>query len=106
MNTEKTPSETVSPALSKGAVIARLSLLSTGFIQVYFVAVNTYFIANELYLGVLIAAFMISLVWSFNVKKVAFGSTTDRIVYAFGATCGSLVGLWSSSFIASVLNGL
>lgn len=106
MNTEKTPSETVSPALSKAAVIARLSLLSTGFIQVYFVAVNTYFIANELYLGVLIAAFMISLVWSFNVKKVAFGSTTDRIVYAFGATCGSLVGLWSSSFIASVLNGL
>ena len=106
MNINKTQSEPVSPALSKGAVIARLSLFSTGFIQVFFVAVNTYFIANELYFGVLIAAFMISLVWSFNVKKVAFGSTTDSVVYAFGATCGSLVGLWSSSFIASVLNGL
>ncbi len=94
------------PALRLGAVIARFSLFSTGFIQVYFVAVNTYFIANEMYLGVLIAAFIISLIWSFNVKKVAFGSTTDRVVYAFGATCGSLVGLWSSSFIASVLNGL
>jgi hypothetical protein len=89
-----------------GAVISRFSLFSTGFIQVYFVSVNTYFLANEMYLGVLIAAFMISLIWSFNVKKVAFGSTADRVVYALGATFGSLVGLCSSSFIASFLNGL
>lgn len=87
--------------LCKGGVIARFSLFSTGFIQVYFVAVNTYFIANEMYLGVLIASFLISLIWTFNVKKVAFGSTIDRIIYALGATCGSLVGLWSSSFITS-----
>ena len=80
------------------------TLFLTGFIQVYFVAVNTYFIAKEMYFGVLIAAFMISLIWSWNVKRVAFGSTTDRIVYAFGASCGSLVGLWSSSFIASFIN--
>lgn len=96
----------LNPHLQQTNVIARFSLFSTGFIQVYFVAVNTYFIANEMYLGVLIAAFMISLIWSFNVKKVAFGSTYDRVVYALGATLGSLVGLWSSSFIASVLNGL
>lgn len=82
---------------------ARVSLFSTGFVQVYFVSVNTYFLAKEMYLGVFVAAFMISLIWSFNVKKVAFGSTTDRVVYAFGATFGSLVGLWSSSFIALVL---
>ena len=88
------------------SIFSHIYLFSTGFTQVYFVAVNTYFIANEMYLGVLIAAFMISLIWSFNVKKVAFGSTTDRIVYALGATLGSLAGLWSSSFIASVLNGL
>lgn len=105
-NNHKTVNESRNPRLKVGAVIARFSLFSTGFIQVYFVAVNTYFIANEMYLGVLIAAFMISLIWSFNVKKVAFGSTTDRVAYALGATCGSLVGLWSSSFIASVLNGL
>jgi hypothetical protein len=106
MSKEKLLNKASNPPLRKGVVIARFSLFSTGFIQVYFVAVNTYFIANEMYLGVLIAAFMISLIWSFNVKKVAFGSTTDRVVYALGATCGSLVGLWSSSFIASVLNGL
>lgn len=95
-----------SPAFPLATVIARFSLFSTGFIQVYFVAVNTYFIANEIYLGVFIAAFMISFIWSFNVKKVAFGSNADRLVYALGATCGSLAGLWSSSFIASALNGI
>jgi hypothetical protein len=84
----------------------RFSLFITGFIQVYFVAVNTYFIANEMYLGVLIASFMISLIWSFNVKKVAFGSTNDRLIYAIGASLGSLIGLWSSSFISFVLNKL
>lgn len=106
MKKQQTINEQNPRALRESTFISRFSLFSTGFIQVYFVAVNTYFIANEMYLGVLIAAFMISLIWSFNVKKVAFGSTTDRVVYAFGATLGSLVGLWSSSFVASVLNGI
>jgi hypothetical protein len=84
----------------------KMTLFLTGFIQVYFVAVNTYFLAKEIYLGVFIASFMISLIWSFNVKKVAFGTTLDRIIYSIGATGGSLLGLWSSSFIAKVINSL
>lgn len=83
--------------------IDRFSLFTTGFIQVYFVSVNTYFLAKEMYLGVFVAAFMISMIWSFNVKKVAFGTTSDRIIYSFGATLGSLFGLWSSSFIVNWL---
>jgi len=74
----------------------------TGFIQVYFVAVNTYFLAKEMYVGVLFASFMISLIWSFNVKRVAFGSRWDRVVYALGAMSGSVMGLWSSSWIANL----
>jgi hypothetical protein len=84
----------------------KMTLFFTGFIQVYFVAVNTYFLAKEIYLGVFIASFMISLIWSFNVKKVAFGTTLDRIIYSIGATWGSLLGLWSSSFISKVINVL
>lgn len=71
-----------------------MKLFLTGFAQVFFVSINTYFLANEMYLGVLIAAFMISLIWSFNVKKVAFGTNIDRVVYAAGATIGSVAGLW------------
>lgn len=74
-------------------------LFITGFVQVFFVAINTFFLAKELYLGVMFASFMISLVWSFNVKKIAFGSFRDRIIYSLGATCGSLFGLYLSSFI-------
>ena len=80
----------------------RISLFFTGFVQVYFVSVNTYFLSKEIYLGVLIAAFMISIIWSFNVKRIAFGTTTDRIFYSLGATAGSLFGLWSSSFIVKL----
>lgn len=71
----------------------RLKLFTTGFVQVFFVAINTYFLSKEFYFGVLICGFIISLIWSWNVKKVAFGTFTDRIFYAFGAGFGSLFGL-------------
>lgn len=82
---------------------SKWSLFITGFIQVFFVSLNTYFIANEAYLGVLLAAFSVSIVWTFNVKRVAFGSTKDRIIYSVGATVGSLVAVFSSSYLISLI---
>jgi hypothetical protein len=81
-----------------------LKLFFTGFVQVYFVAINTVFLSKELYIGVFFAAFMISMVWSWNIKKIAFGSIKDRIFYSFGATAGSMLGLYSSSFILKLLS--
>lgn len=80
----------------------RVSLFATGFLQVFFVSVNTYFLAKEIYLGVFFAAFMISMIWSYNVSKVVFGKLGDRLTYALGATSGSLFGLWSSSFLVEL----
>lgn len=91
---------------SRKTLTNRLTLFITGFSQVYFVAVNTYFLSKEMYLGVFISAFIISMIWSFNIKRIAFGSTNDRLIYAFGATLGSVSGLWCSSYIASVLSSL
>jgi hypothetical protein len=71
----------------------QIGLFLTGMIQVFFVAVNTYFLAQTLYIGVLVSSFMISMIWSFNVKRVAFGSLSDRILYALGASVGSITGL-------------
>jgi hypothetical protein len=71
----------------------RFKLFITGFVQVFFVVVNTYFISKEFYLGVFTFGFIISLIWSWNVKKIAFSSFKDRLVYSFGAGFGSLVGL-------------
>ena len=82
----------------------RISL--TGFVQVYFVSVNTYFLVHEMYAGVLVAAFIISLVWSFNVKRVAFGTWRDRLMHAGGAAIGSVAGLASSAMIAKIIGGV
>lgn len=98
--------KTDTPTSLRHPLSAKAILFVTGFVQVYFVSINTYFIAKELYAGVLFAAFMISLIWSFNVKKVAFGSNSDRITYATGAAIGSFIGLYSSSFLASILSNL
>jgi len=82
----------------------RFTLFATGFTQVYFVAINTYFLAKEIYVGVLLASFAISLIWSFNVKKVAFGSMADRLTYATGAALGAVTGLATSATITNILN--
>lgn len=76
-----------------------MNLFITGFLQVFFVAINTYFIANKMLFGTAMAGFAISFIWSFNVKKVAFGTTKDRIIYALGAGFGSLIGLCVSMWL-------
>lgn len=74
-------------------------LFSTGFLQVFFVAINTYFIANLYYIGIAFVAFSISFIWSFNIKKIAFGTNKDRFIYSIGAMLGSLFGTFVSQLI-------
>lgn len=82
---------------------SRMMLGLTGFIQVYFVAVNTVFLSRAMYGGVAVAAFLVSFTWSFNVKKVAFGSLADRVTYSIGAMTGSIVGLGTSDYLIKLL---
>lgn len=84
----------------------KFSLFFTGVLQVYFVAINTVFLAKELYIGVLFAAFSISMIWSYNIKKIVFGTLTERIIYSLGATAGSLLGLYTSSFLMEFFSNL
>jgi len=84
----------------------RWALFITGTVQVYFVAINTYFLSKELYIGVTFAAFMISMIWSHNIKKIAFGTLTDRILYSLGATTGSLAGLATSKALTNLITTL
>lgn len=83
-----------------------MKLFVTGVVQVYFVAINTVFLSKELYVGVFFAAFMISMVWSYNIKKIVFGTLTDRVLYALGATVGSLLGLYTSGLISRFITNL
>ena len=79
--------------INKSIPVSTLRLFLTGFVQVFFVAVNTVFLSNSNYWGVSIFSFLISFVWTFNVKKIAFGNFLDKIVYSIGAMTGSLLGL-------------
>ena len=80
-----------------------MKLFITGFTQVFFVAINTFFISKVIYGGVFICGFLISFVWSWNVKKVAFGTTQDRLCYSLGAGVGSFVGLIVSVQIFKII---
>lgn len=70
-----------------------MPLFLTGFIQVFFVAVNTYLISIRHFTGVAACSFIISFIWSYNVKKVAFGTMKERIIYSIGATIGGISAL-------------
>lgn len=81
----------------------KLSLFCTGMLQVFFVAMNTTFITHSLTLAVFLTGFTISLIWSFNVKRVAFGTFCDRILYALGAALGSVLGMIGGQYIAGMI---
>ena len=71
----------------------KIRLFFMGFLQVFFVAVNTLFIAKQKEFWVFSTSFMISIIWSFNVQKVVLGSFLDKLTYSTGAALGSLLGL-------------
>jgi hypothetical protein len=92
--------------MKKMKINSKISLFLTGVLQVYFVAINTVFLAKELYIGVLFAAFSISMIWSYNIKKIVFGTMIERVIYSIGATVGSLLGLYTSSFLMDFFSNL
>lgn len=76
-----------------------MKLFLTGFLQVFFVVINTYFISKGYLLGIIICGFIISFIWSHNVKKIAFGSEYDRFIYSLGAMSGSLTAYFLGKII-------
>lgn len=69
-------------------------LFLTALLQVSLVSMNVVFISKDHFILMLITGFGISLTWSYNVKKIAIGSTADRIVYALGAMVGTGIGYY------------
>ena len=76
-----------------------MKVFFTGFFQVFFAAINTYLIAQKSVYGTALVGFTISLIWGFNVKKIAFGTIEDRLIYSLGAGMGSCFGLVFSIYL-------
>jgi hypothetical protein len=77
----------------------KFKIFISGFLQVYFIAINTIFLATSQYIGVFFIAFAISMIWCFNVSKVSVSKISDKIIYSLGASVGSLLGLLTTKFI-------
>lgn len=78
---------------------SKLTLFTSGLMQVFLVSVNVYQLAHKHYIGAFIVGFLISLIWSYNVKRISFSDKWDRYIYAFGAAVGTIVGLSLSELI-------
>lgn len=82
---------------------ARWQLFFTGLLQVTFVAMNVTFIAHNQIIPMLATGFMISLIWTINVKRIAIGGWADRLTYANGAMAGTGLGYIISHWINTIL---
>lgn len=78
-------------------------LFLTAMVQVTFVAMNVTFISHAQIIPMLLTGFMISLIWTINVKRIALGNWMDRITYANGAMVGTGLGYIISHWINSIL---
>lgn len=67
-------------------------LFLTGGIYTLFVAMTTVFIAHQSYLANFFSALAVNLIWALNIKRMAEGTSKDRMAYALGAATGSVSG--------------
>lgn len=72
----------------------KLKIFATSYFQIGLVAINTLLISKSNFYGVFIVSFFISLLWCFNVSKVAVSSLKDKLTYALGAGLGAICGLY------------
>lgn len=76
-----------------------LKIFATSFIQIGLVAVNTLLIAKGYIIGIFLASFTISLLWSYNVSKIALSDTRKKLIYSTGAGFGAVVGYLMLTYI-------
>lgn len=89
--------------MEKSTKLQLAELFLTALMQVAFVAMNITFISKGLIIYMVVTGFLISLIWTFNVKKVAFGGWYDRFAYALGAATGTLAGYELSHYLTRTL---
>ncbi len=68
------------------------ALFFTALFQVSFVSMNVIFISKGLIIPMLVTGFAISFLWTLNVRKAAFGTWKERVVYSTGAMTGTYIG--------------
>jgi len=63
------------------------------------VSLNTILLAHKQIASSIAVAGLISYVWTFNVKRAAFGSQMEKLIYSAGAASGAAVGLYIAGLV-------
>jgi hypothetical protein len=74
-----------------------LRVFARGFGLVALVAMNTRLIAAGNYAGAFVVGGVISILWWSNSSKTREDVRGAGLVYAFGAACGTVFGMWLGS---------
>ena len=80
-------------------MINRIELFLSALAQVSLVAMNMVFLTTHNLIMLGVTQLLTSLMWTFNVKKIAFGNWIDRIIYASGACAGTLIGYQLATYL-------
>ena len=70
-----------------------MKIFLKSFTSVCLVSINTVLISKGIFSLVFIVSFFISLVWTFNVSKVAVSTMKEKIIYSFGGAVGAITGM-------------
>lgn len=76
-----------------------MKLFLRSFIQNAMVSIITILISKEILIGVFVISFFLTLLWTYNIEKLAFSSTTEKIFYSIGAGLGSISGILLFKFL-------
>jgi hypothetical protein len=87
------------PSTTIGTRLRHLGKIAlTGFLQVLLVSINVVQISQHHYAGAGIVGFLISLMWTYNVRSVAIGGRLDKLVYSAAAMLGTVAGMTVPQF--------
>jgi hypothetical protein len=78
---------------------SNLKLMAASFLQVTLVSANITFISRNYVMLMIITGFGISYLWATNVKKIALGKHSEKLIYACGAAAGTGFGYYFSHLL-------
>jgi hypothetical protein len=70
-----------------------MKIFFQSYLQVGLVSVSTILITKHCYFGIFIVGFLISLLWTYNVSRIAISTFNQKITYSLGAGTGAVSGV-------------
>lgn len=67
--------------------------------MILFATLSTWFVAHDRYLLAILAGFILSIMWTINIKQIALGKWKERFVHAFGGAFGTASAFVMTNFL-------